>query len=144
MSSMPLPTRTSFRWIVPFLVTALLLSGCSGGFFGKKEPAPPPVQPKVTGLPATVPDYVVSSDANVTKRTEDEKTLTVEMESINGVTSPIAYYKRMLPEKKWEILSDTTTDRGGAIVATKMGKQITVSFGSLKTGGSTIVITMEK
>ncbi len=138
-------SRVRYSAAAALAVAALFLSACSASSLFGGEPDEPavPVQPKVTGLPATVPDYVLGSDASVVKRDESDTKLTVEMETINGITSPIAYYKKTLPDQGWTIESDNTSDKGGSIVTTKDGKEMRVTFKMVK-GTTRIVIELEK
>ncbi len=143
MCSMRNLHRTRFSTAALFVVAALFLTACSGKFLGGDSVPPPPVQPKFTGLPATVPDYVLNSDASVIKRDETDTVLRMTMETINGISSPIAYYKKTLPEKNWAIDSDSTSDNGGSIVASKEGKKMSLNF-KVVNGTSRIEIELQK
>ncbi|MEK7217863.1 MAG: hypothetical protein AAB728_00180 [Patescibacteria group bacterium] len=135
--------RRTLSLFATLAVATLFLQGCGNPFSGKPAEPPPSVQPKITGLPAEVPDYVLNSDASAVSRTEDDKSLRVEMTTINGITSPIAYYRKTLPEKGWRIIGDNAGDRGGTITAAKGGKEMRINF-SLDDGQTKIVITLQK
>ncbi|MFA6038723.1 MAG: hypothetical protein WC698_00445 [Candidatus Peribacteraceae bacterium] len=135
--------RLTLPLVATLAVTTLFLQGCWNPLSRQPAEPPAPIQPKVTGLPAEVPDYVLNSDASVVNRTEDDRMLRVEMTTINGITSPIAYYRKTLVEKGWRLEGDNAGDRGGTITAVKDGKEMRVAF-SIDDGQTKIVITLQK
>lgn len=107
-------------------------------------PAEADVDPKNSGL-ADVPDYASSADARVTGRTETETHIRVSMETINGVLSPVGFYRDRLQQNGWSITDDSAGSEGGMLEAEKDGRTISITFRALPdSAGATLEMIVEK
>lgn len=125
------------------LAATLLLCACG-------DTSPPPADTTQEAprpdriVPTDVPLYSEDSDAKVINVERIDDTVIVTMETINGLMSPVTYY-RNLPSIDWQITADTIDDAGGSLSATKESQRLAIEFNPLPDGaGTTITLTYTK
>jgi hypothetical protein len=123
------------------LLLVVIVAGCGMSVPDTHESTA--VDPANAALPTDVPDYVPLG-AKVTGRTQDGDTLVIVMETINGLRSPLQFYRAKLPELGWTIEFDEATDTHGRLRARKWLRTMEITVKGLPAAaGSTIELLVE-
>ncbi len=97
------------------------------------------------GAPSQQPqDVPVYADAKVVDRTETETHVRMTLETINGIMSPLQFYRTKLPEAGWRVTADSAGEEGGSIRARKDARSLAINFTVLGSGGARVEVVVEK